>query len=313
MIVKFRHSGNIGDIIYSIPCVKAMLKTIADQSRSGGPNFGSVPDEQVKAKWLLHTDIPANYIPGTLHPCGNVRMTAKFANAMREFLLRQSWVDSVEVAPFFHKKEIDVDLDEMRDINVSMDKGSIVDYYAWTFAVQYDNICDPWVQASDMMEDYSEYVIVSRSHRYRSPLIRYEFLSGCELVGFIGLDNEYDDFRRYCPQARRISLQSNRRSAYEIAASVIKSCRMFIGNQSFFYALAEALKVPRLLEVSPICPNVRQYGRYAYSALHENVMKDYFQVLLDVTEKSKEGVRLARTLADMFPAPEIYRGAPFNA
>jgi hypothetical protein len=302
MIVKFRHSGNIGDIIYSIPCVRSMLRTISEGNPPALRDQGGV-----KAKWLLHTDIPANYIPGSNHPCGNVRMTKGFADNMRKLLECQTWVDSVEVAPFFHRKEIDIDLDEMRSINMTMDKGSITDYYAWTFGVQYDDITYPWISIPEYAEKLGEFVIVGRSSRYRSPLVTYSFLRDYELVGFVGLDSEYEDFRSCCPHAKHIKTNS-----FLVLASVISSARMFIGNQSFPYALAEALKTPRLLEVSPVCPNVRQYGRYAYGALHENVMKDYFSVLLDVTEKSQENVRLAKTLADMFPGPVLYKGTPFD-
>ena len=43
-------------------------------------------------------------------------------------------------------------------------------------------------------------------------------------------------------------------------ASVIAGAKLFIGNQSFPFSLAEALKVNRLLEVHFQCPNVTVYG-----------------------------------------------------
>jgi ADP-heptose:LPS heptosyltransferase len=43
-------------------------------------------------------------------------------------------------------------------------------------------------------------------------------------------------------------------------ARVIKAARFFIGNQSFPYAVAEALKVPRILEVCPEVPDVIPTG-----------------------------------------------------
>ena len=47
-------------------------------------------------------------------------------------------------------------------------------------------------------------------------------------------------------------------------ASIIKGAKLFIGNLSFGYALAEALKVPRLLESGPNFPLVYPNGCKAY-------------------------------------------------
>ena len=47
-------------------------------------------------------------------------------------------------------------------------------------------------------------------------------------------------------------------------ASIIKNSKVFIGNLSFGYAIAEALKVPRLLESAPDFPLVYPNGSDGY-------------------------------------------------
>jgi len=47
-------------------------------------------------------------------------------------------------------------------------------------------------------------------------------------------------------------------------AALISGSRLFIGNQSFPFAIAEALKVNRLLEVYYNAPNVIVAGRNGY-------------------------------------------------
>ena len=47
-------------------------------------------------------------------------------------------------------------------------------------------------------------------------------------------------------------------------AEIINNSKFFIGNLSFGYALAEALKVPRLLESGPNFPLVYPNGQNAY-------------------------------------------------
>ena len=44
-------------------------------------------------------------------------------------------------------------------------------------------------------------------------------------------------------------------------AIIVNSCKLFIGNQSFPFALAEAMKVKRLLEVYYKAPNVGVQGK----------------------------------------------------
>ena len=65
-------------------------------------------------------------------------------------------------------------------------------------------------------------------------------------------------------------------------AMIIKNSKLFIGNLSFGYALAEALKVPRLLESGPNFPLVYPNGENAYdfyfqSHFEELTKKLYFK------------------------------------
>ncbi len=53
-------------------------------------------------------------------------------------------------------------------------------------------------------------------------------------------------------------------------ASIIKNSRLFIGNLSFGYALAEAIKVPRLLESFPNFPMVYPNGSSGYDFYFQN-------------------------------------------
>ena len=53
-------------------------------------------------------------------------------------------------------------------------------------------------------------------------------------------------------------------------AEIIKSSKIFIGNLSFGYTLAEGLKVPRLLESNPEFPLVYPNGRKGYDFYFQN-------------------------------------------
>jgi ADP-heptose:LPS heptosyltransferase len=113
-------------------------------------------------------------------------------------------------------------------------------------------------------EQYFNTIIIARSHRYRSPLIDYSFLNGYRNKLFIGVQEEYDDMKKVLPD-----LEFKPVNDFLEMATIINSCRLFIGNQSFPFSLAEALKVNRLLEVYYKAPNVVVEGKGANDFIYQ--------------------------------------------
>ena len=62
-------------------------------------------------------------------------------------------------------------------------------------------------------------------------------------------------------------------------ASLIKSSKFFIGNQSIAYPMAEALKVPRLLEAEPLFPVVQPVGLNAYDFYYQPHFEKFVKIL----------------------------------
>ena len=60
---------------------------------------------------------------------------------------------------------------------------------------------------------------------------------------------------------------------------IIKNAKLFIGNLSFGYALAEAIKVPRLLESAPNFPLVYPNGKNAYDFYFQSHFEDLVEKL----------------------------------
>ena len=63
-------------------------------------------------------------------------------------------------------------------------------------------------------------------------------------------------------------------------AEIIKSCKIFIGNLSLGYHLAEGLKVPRLLETNPEFPLVYPNGGKGYDFYFQIHFEKIFQQLI---------------------------------
>ena len=98
-----------------------------------------------------------------------------------------------------------------------------------------------------------------RSLRRQNDQIDYSFLSSYNKIVFLGLENEYKNLKD-----KIINLEHYESNDFLELASIIKGSKLFIGNLSFGYALAEALKVPRLLESGPNFPLVYPNGHNAY-------------------------------------------------
>ncbi len=144
-------------------------------------------------------------------------------------------------------------------------------YYFLTFAVNYD-LGSPWINIKPNTEFKNE-IIIARSFRYRAPSISYNFLSKFDNISFIGLKEEYEDMRKMIPNIKLVAINN----ALQIAQS-IAGCKFFIGNQSFPFAVAEALKVKRVLEISYKTPNVIVEGEngydFCFQAQFEQIIKD---------------------------------------
>ena len=117
-------------------------------------------------------------------------------------------------------------------------------------------------------------IIVHRTFRFRNNFINYKFLKNSKELLFIGLEDEYKDLKLDVP-----SLQLyNPEDFYEVA-QLIKSCKFFLGNMSLFYPMAEALKVPRLLEACPEFPVVQPVGVDAYDFYFQPHFEKWFNYL----------------------------------
>lgn len=238
-LTSFKHSGNSGDIIYSLP-------TVFELSKNG------------KAHLYLQVEQQAEY-SYNYHPLGNVMLSEKMIALLKPLLLYQPQIEAVEM---YNGEAVDYDLDEFRKYSFHLDRGSIVRWYFNVYGISYDT-SQPWLRAPKD-EQYANNIVIARSHRYRSPLIDYGFLKKYPNLLFVGVQEEYEDMKTVLPDLVFRPVKD-----FLEMATIINSCRLFIGNQSFPFALAEALKVPRLLEVYYKIPNVVVEGKGANDFIYQ--------------------------------------------
>lgn len=250
-LTSFKHSGNCGDIIYSLP-------TIWELSKKG------------KANIYLQIDQATRY--NNYHPLKNVMLNEKMAEMLKPLLLYQPLCNSCEI---YKGGEIDYDLDIFRKYILLPDRGNIARWYFYIYAV-FPSLSGPWLIAPKD-PSVKDSILIARSHRYRNPNISYDFLRKYPDVKFVGVEEEYLDMKRSIPNLEHAQVNN-----FLEMATLINSCKLFIGNQSFPFAIAEGLKVNRLLEVYYQSPNVIVEGHGAYDFLFQPQFESIVEQLVSM-------------------------------
>jgi hypothetical protein len=164
---------------------------------------------------------------------------------------------------------VHLNLSLFREAGLELDRGNIARWNFYTTGINAD-LSKPWLNVNSNRE-FSESIVLARSSRYNNPLISYSFLSEYNVV-FVGVKQEYEKMKRSIP-----NLVWHAVSSFLEMAEVIKGSKLFIGNQSFPFSVAEGLKVVRLLEVYHRIPNVIPEGQNGYDFCFQK----HFEYLVD--------------------------------
>lgn len=227
-VYTFKHSGNAGDIIYALPSVYALA-------------------EKATAEIYLQLDQPMPFsVERGRHPLNGIMLNRSMYSMLRPLLLAQPKITRCEI---YNGQPEDFDLDVFRKSPLHTNAGHIARWYFLLFGVNAD-LGKPWIQATPNRA-YSESIVIARSLGHHAPGIDYSFLKNYRNLIFVGLPEEFNAIRSSLPAIEYRPVKD-----FLDLAEVIAGCRFFIGNQSFPFSLAEALKVRRALEVYYSCPNV---------------------------------------------------------
>lgn len=250
--VHFKHFGLIGDIIYAIPAMQVLA-----QGR----------------KIHLHLQInqKSMYKKGMKHQNKDKILTEKSVEMLAPLILAQPGFVACDI---LKDQRVDYDLDYFRKYPFDYNKGHICRWYFQTYGITAD-LGKPWLTVSPNAL-FKDEIVIARSFRYRAPGISYAFLSQYTDISFVGLKDEYEDMRQQIPSLKYKAVDN-----FLELAEIIAGCRFFIGNQSFPFSVAEALKVKRVLEVYFECPNVIPEGKdgydFCYQPQFEKIVSSLFK------------------------------------
>lgn len=237
-MIRFKHSGNAGDIIYSLSAIRQAVRNAGD-----------------KAELYLQLNMPADYpVRRFSHPMGRVMLNEYMYEMLRPLLLECDFISDVSV---FEGQEVNYDLDMFRQIGFNLGAGNIARWYFYPFPELTCGLDEPiWQVKENDCNNEEEFIIINRTTRYKNRLIDYTLLNNyCIKKYFSGLPEEYNIMATKIEGLEYLELKD-----FSGLKKKMEGAKLFIGNQSMNFAIAEQIKIPRILEVHVHCPNVIPCG-----------------------------------------------------
>ena len=218
-MIRFKHSGDIGVVLYSLPTAREIC-------------YQCMTDDYGFTPALFYLD------PSGTPPCGN-RFGLEAAEALAPLLDAQPWIEEVRI---WDDEEVDYDLNDFRKTQSFMWFKTVPLPYLWAEAFGVNkSVCHrKWLEVPDINEDpipFPRQVAISRTARYRDDAFPWYHI--LEAFGddafFVGLEEERDDF---CLE-HGIELPWMETKNLLEAARQIKHSKLFIGNQGGLFTIAE--------------------------------------------------------------------------
>jgi len=114
------------------------------------------------------------------------------------------------------------------------------------------------------IKKFSNKVIILRSLRRQNLSLKYNFLNKNKNLIFIGLKDEFFNLKKKIPNLKYYNCKD-----FLEMSIIINSSKLFIGNNSFGFHLAEGLKVKRILEKSSEGPDIIPFGSNGYEVFFQ--------------------------------------------
>ena len=238
--ISFLHSGHLGDIINSLPLIKEISK-----------------NKKCNLFIELNKLIPL-HAQNLDHPFGKYYLSESSVKKILPLLSKQNYIKKVDI---FKNQEIDINLNLFREFAINFNIDSVRWYFHIT-GIQVD-LSDPYLSV-EPHEKIKNKIVIHRTFRHRNQFINYKFLENYNNLIFLGTKDEYEDLKQDVKNLEIYDCKD-----YLDMARVIKSCKFFIGNQSVAYPMAEALKVPRILEAEPNFPVVQPIGKNGFDFYYQ--------------------------------------------
>lgn len=279
--LTYLHNCNSGDLLCALPGIRAAFR-----------KFGK------KAIICQVLDFPGHYMPGLVHSVKDakgvqVTMNQRMFDMLKPLLLAQDYVEDFQV---YTNQKIDIDLTIIRESVlcdednpevppkiiaakqfVNIPNLALTTWIMHAYPAMACDISEPWIETPGLTVIYKKYILINRTERYINPSIKYSFLKKYQDdILFTGTEKEHQLF------CKEFGLDFNRLQVDDFLelAEIMKLCRFFVGNQSFPWNLANAMAVPRILEMCSYAPNCHPFiGKDNYGFYQQLPFEYYFEEL----------------------------------
>mgnify|MGYP006266564067 CR=1 FL=1 len=237
-MITYRHSGTLGDLIYSLSVVRKMepgeFKVALHNIENCVSQYGYRPDE--------------------VDPAHKGRFTEQDFKLLRPLLERQPYISAVSTWSQ-GDPEPDVDLDRFRGTLFRGFEGNYVQAYHLAFALPFvmEDYDTPWLEADPIKVAP---IVVSRTPRYRDPAADANWVemahkgNMAETAVFVGTPAEHEDFVNLTGvKVKHLIIKD-----FAELAGVVAGADLVCANQNFVYSLAMGLGRPAVLETIKIKP-----------------------------------------------------------
>tara|TARA_R100000951_G_scaffold70287_1_gene59195 strand:+ start:117 stop:845 length:729 start_codon:yes stop_codon:yes gene_type:complete len=228
----FKHSGDLGDIIYSLPTIKELGGGVLYLDPEGGK------DEPL-VDWSVYD---------------RTKLKKSSIDSIKAFLEQQEYIKEVKL--WDPSVNVDYNLDKFRQ-HVKFNNLAFSHLDAFDLLGKKDrwNV-EPWLKADKKNLPKGKSIILSRSCRYHGNYSFWECLQEeiVENAVFVSHPKEYEYFMYTFPRYEGRIPHLETENILDLAG-YISGCDLFIGNQSFVHALAEGMKKPMINEVYPQYPS----------------------------------------------------------
>lgn len=195
----------------------------------------------------------------------------------RRFLESLGYLDSVRD---WKGEKVDVDMDDFRVVGTEYNLLS--DSQMMRFGVAWDHE-KPWIDPERVKPIREADIVVGRSERYHGFFDWDELKPWRERCVFVGTSREHEDFMAKTGLGIRRVVTKD----WMELAGVIRGGKLYVGNQSMAYSLAEAMKVPRVLECCAVAPNCDPQGPDGHVRLTQEIIGRYVEGKTGVDEKGR--------------------------
>jgi len=264
--ISYKTSSPAGDLISFLAGIKQVYE-----------------DTGKKALVYQRLDMPGKSYEGSIHPFEDsegqpVCMPRKMFDMLYPLLKSQEYIeDFIE-----HKgEEVQFNLDLIRlERYTNQPFGSLNRWYSYIFPDMCSDLSKKWIIIPDgIANPYKDKIIINYTSRHRNHILNYHFLKPHQdKIIFAGLQKERDIF---CG-TWDLDIPLLQVDDFLELAKAINGCKFFMGNASFCFQISESLKIPRILEIFPMHPNVIPCGKHAYDAYHQIPIEFYFHKLLNI-------------------------------